>query len=182
MTARRKSTRVAPGRRPQRSAGTPVSAAKRRAATAKRRARARAIARGHRQHAVLHAHSGPPATLAEVQARVSALQAEAAKVGVLTLEEKRRYLRRVVLTPVGQVTEKSELCQKYESHTSEGGTRLKDWMPDKLRAIELDSKLAGEQRGLEAVKADNGMAELMASIGRGEKFSPPEPPDAQTLA
>jgi NTP pyrophosphatase (non-canonical NTP hydrolase) len=37
-----------------------------------RRSKPRAVAHGHRQHAVQHAHAGPQASLADVQARVHA--------------------------------------------------------------------------------------------------------------
>ena len=84
---------------------------------------------------------------------------------VLTLAEKRRFLRLVVLTPISAVNEDSILCQKVEysvgsprratrggpanpgTHETDRDSRtMKVTMPDKLRAIELDAKLAGELR------------------------------------
>ncbi len=62
---------------------------------------------------------------ARVKERVRELQGKAEAKTVLTIEEKREFLRRVVV-------------EDY----SGAGSEIK--MPDKLRAIELDAKLAGE--------------------------------------
>ena len=58
----------------------------------------------------------------------------------LSLLEKRAYLAMVVRTPIGEIDEKSPLCQAVE--WGKNGRKIK--MPDKLRALELDAKLAGE--------------------------------------
>jgi len=78
---------------------------------------------------------------AALRSRVAYLQAEAAKATVLTLAEKRKFLRDVVTTPIYVVDETNPLCQSAE-RTKDGSVRIK--MPDKLRALELDAKLAGE--------------------------------------
>ena len=58
----------------------------------------------------------------------------------MMLIQKREYLARVVMTPVAQVNEESDLCQRFK-RTARVYVKA---MPDKLRAIELDSQLAGD--------------------------------------
>lgn len=85
-----------------------------------------------------------------VKARVSELQEKAADNTVMSIAEKRRFLAEIKRTPIGLVDEKSALCQSYEVVVMDGGDDKpsgelrKIKMPDKLKAIELDSKLAGE--------------------------------------
>jgi hypothetical protein len=71
------------------------------------------------------------------------LQTAAATEGVMSLREKRLFLAAVVRTPIGEVDENSPLCQ-YFQRTKAG---LRVTMVDKLRALELDAKLAGEIKG-----------------------------------
>lgn len=59
---------------------------------------------------------------------------------VLSIIEKREFLAAVVRGAIGAVDEKSPLCQSLK--VTNQGRSIK--MPDKLRAIELDAKLAGE--------------------------------------
>lgn len=68
------------------------------------------------------------------------------------MSEKRSFLRSVVTTPIGGITEHSVLAQSFKrsSRTSRDGATVDDYelrMPDKLRALELDAKLAGELDG-----------------------------------
>lgn len=68
---------------------------------------------------------------------------------ILSLIEKREYLARVVRTPVGQVDEDNSLAQKVKRQTrtdKEGNTYQTEEIEiaGKLRALELDAKLAGE--------------------------------------
>lgn len=125
---------------------------------------------------------------AEVAAYVAKLRAAAKSKGeeaaFLTINEKREFLRRVVLTPIYSVDEESELCQAAE-YRVEGGLRgrlrrghhdrgneegalettVKIKLPCKLRAIELDAKLAGEfESDRNAGKAADALASLMQSI------------------
>jgi hypothetical protein len=76
---------------------------------------------------------------AKVAARIAAIQQEARAGAVLTLKESLEYLRQVVVTPIGEVDEKSTLCQAAEY--SDSGRKIK--MPCKLRAIELSATLQG---------------------------------------
>lgn len=101
---------------------------------------------------------------AQVKARVRELQEKAEDETVMSLLERRRFLARVVRTPIGLIDEQSDLCHEFTSHW-EGGRRgklkqghlpegnetgeeevevVKIKAHDKLKAIELDSKLAGD--------------------------------------
>jgi hypothetical protein len=86
---------------------------------------------------------------------------------ILSLVEKREYLASIVRTPVGDVDENSKLAQKVKrkhyrqkdgSETDEEEIEL----PGKLRAIELDAKLAGE---LDSSGAVTGPTLNVLSIG-----------------
>ena len=97
---------------------------------------------------------------------------------VLSLAEKRAYLADVVRTPVGEVDEKSPLCQSFKV---DGEGKIEYKTPDKLKALELDAKLAGElKEGQVSVNAsfsfgflDDGIApEMEADV----REIPPEMP------
>lgn len=76
-----------------------------------------------------------------VSAYLQSLRKSTYLANALSIEEKRDFLATVVRTPVGEIDEKSPLCQSYKVD-KEGQIEYK--MPDKLRALELDAKLAGE--------------------------------------
>lgn len=99
-----------------------------------------------------------------IRERVKEIQTKAEKRTVLSIEEKREYLRRVVVTPIGEIDETSDLCQhaKY----TDVGREFK--MPDKLKAIELDAKLAGEFKEKVEVSVDP-LVEALLRIRRGDK-------------
>jgi len=65
----------------------------------------------------------------------------------MSLEERRLFLAAIVRTPIGRVDETSPLCQFFRR--TKGGLHIT--MPDKLRAIELDARLAGELKGNTAI-------------------------------
>ena len=77
-----------------------------------------------------------------VRERISELQKEGAKSTVLTLAHKRKILHDMITTPLSDVNEHSPFCQSAE--IGKTGKVKKVTMPDKLRALELDAKLAGE--------------------------------------
>lgn len=100
----------------------------------------------------------------EVQAYIAQLRAPETSKALLTKDEKRAWLADLLRTPIGEIGPDSTLCMEYSSVEVGGGdrgrlrrgnapegnevsgpprrlTRVK--MADKLRAIELDSKLAG---------------------------------------
>ncbi len=71
---------------------------------------------------------------------------------ILTLVEKREYLASIVRTPVGSVDEHSPLAQKVKRRhrTDKDGNSTDEEeieIPGKLRALELDARLAGEMDG-----------------------------------
>lgn len=94
----------------------------------------------------------------QIKARKEWIQRKAAKSAVLSIEEKREFLARVVRTPIGEVDETSDLCHSMEISDS-GGRKYK--MPDKIAAIKADNDLAGE--GSEAKAADT-LADFMRSV------------------
>lgn len=75
---------------------------------------------------------------------------QAEESAFLTLSEKRAFLARVVRTPVGKINQDSDLCQEWNRDEVDGGEdeptilKIKVKMPCKMRALELDAKLAGE--------------------------------------
>lgn len=100
------------------------------------------------------------------------------KANVLSAQEKRAFLADIVRTPVGEVTENSPLCQSYKID-NEGKIEYK--MPDKLKALELDAKLAGELREQAQVSATFNFAMLGQEVApidiapvEGEKRDLPE--------
>jgi hypothetical protein len=108
-----------------------------------------------------------------VEARVAEIREMAASLGdtLLTILEKRSFLAELVRTPAGMVGPDSKLCQDFyekvqlrgkhkgdpTAGTEDGSVSLRRRvrMADKLRAIELDSKLAGHfpKAGAEPVEA-----------------------------
>jgi hypothetical protein len=59
---------------------------------------------------------------------------------VMNKQERRKYLARIVRTPADQIGPDSDLCQGFEETPL--GPKVK--IPDKLKAIDLDSKLSGD--------------------------------------
>ncbi|WP_035613499.1 hypothetical protein [Haloferula sp. BvORR071] len=89
--------------------------------------------------------------IAELRAKV---EARGEELALLSLEKKRRFLAELVLTPVAEMGPGSWLAlewERTETPARSAGmpptvkTRIK--LADKLRAIELDSKLAGHFPG-----------------------------------
>jgi hypothetical protein len=129
-------------------------------------------------------------TCVKVSKRIEALQQRAALAVVLTLEESLEYLRRSVLTPLGDVDERSELCQAAEYNvmggvrgklrrgTEDSGneeteldtTTVKIKMVDKLKALELNARLQGwlREKVDHTHRADDGLAELLGMIRAGK--------------
>jgi hypothetical protein len=71
----------------------------------------------------------------------SELQESAYLANVLSLAEKRSFLADVVRTSVGELTLQNKLAQRVRYHK---GEMVELSMPDKIKAVELDAKLAGE--------------------------------------
>jgi hypothetical protein len=124
-------------------------------------------------------------TNVNLQTYLASLRATQDVAVTLALAEKRAFLRSVVLTPIGEVDGESELCQSWScrrvlgrgkpGHGSGEPEALNSCeiisikIPDKLKAIELDARLAGELQGPE-VKPDhdNELRDLLASIRSGQ--------------
>lgn len=95
----------------------------------------------------------------DISERVVELQAEGAKGVVMSLQTSLEYLTRVVTTPAGQVTEESDLCQSYKHTLTENSIK----MPDKLKALELLSKLTGRLSDLKVKHEHTGSIEHVIS-------------------
>jgi hypothetical protein len=112
---------------------------------------------------------GVAARIAELRAVV---ESKGEAIALLTIEEKRRFLAELIRTPIGNIGPESPLCQEFSEDTVAGGSRgqlrrgnapsgnevaaepilrRKVKMADKLRAIDLDSKLAGHFKPEELV-------------------------------
>jgi len=79
-----------------------------------------------------------------VASYVSKLREKSFSKDVLSMAEKRAYLARAVRTPVGEITEASDLAQEVTFSEGKEGSSRKVKAVDKLKAIELDSKIAGD--------------------------------------
>ena len=71
----------------------------------------------------------------------ASLRESAYLANVLSLAEKRSYLADVARTPIGKVSLDDKLASSARWHN---GELVEIRMPDKIKAIELDAKLAGE--------------------------------------
>jgi hypothetical protein len=80
----------------------------------------------------------------EVRERIAQIQRSTATGKYLTIRKKREFLHDVVMTPISEVDRHSILCQAWSESSGEKSYNETMKMPDKLRAIELDAKLAGE--------------------------------------
>jgi hypothetical protein len=81
-------------------------------------------------------------------ARIDYLRQQAATAAVLSLQEKRAFLARIVRTPIYELDRTgpgADLVQEYSEFVSiEGQVRIRLKGCDKLRAVQLDAMLAGE--------------------------------------
>lgn len=100
----------------------------------------------------LLAHGGEMVARAEVQRELRELQAVSV-VGVLTMEEKRKFLADLVrANPRSVMDGNSHLVQSMTltrkiNESGEVEERVTVKIPDKLKAIQLDSMLTGELKG-----------------------------------
>lgn len=89
----------------------------------------------------------------------------------LSYAEKRAFLSRVVRTPVGELNEGSDLAQEVTITESKEGTSKKIKAVDKLRAIEIDSKLAGDFYSDREPQANNPFL-FIVSLSKQNQISP----------
>jgi hypothetical protein len=71
--------------------------------------------------------------------RIAELKAAQAQKSELSRDQLREFLTEVILTPPGQVSEQSRLCQSYKVTPEVREIR----MPDKLRPVDQLAKLCG---------------------------------------
>lgn len=86
-----------------------------------------------------------------VSERITELFERSAAKRVLTLAKKREILHDIATTAPGAINENNPLCQSFKKRTRtdrDGGIteEVEYDLPSKLKAIELDAKLAGELR------------------------------------
>jgi len=79
-----------------------------------------------------------------VASYVSKLREKQFSKDLLSVSEKRAFLARAVRTPVGELDEASDLVQEMTYNESANGSSKKVRGVDKLRALELDSRIAGD--------------------------------------
>lgn len=100
---------------------------------------------------------------AEVQEYIESVQASAADASVLTLMEKRRFLARIVRTPITNLhpdeEKDADLIKSFATTTGELSSSMRLEKLDPLKAIEIDNKLSGNDPEANALK------ELAAAIG-----------------
>lgn len=107
--------------------------------------------------------------IVSIQKRVAEVQAENNNMSQIQREQALSYLTAIALTPIGEVTASSPLCQSFhETTTPDGGTTLKVTIPCKLKALALLGKWCGWETGTQAeqdaAKAVGGVAEMMHRI------------------
>lgn len=106
---------------------------------------------------------------ASISQRISEIQAENAELSRLSREDVLSYLTMIVITPAGEVTPASLLCQECVTTTTSDGTtcsRIK--MPGKIDALRLMARLCGWETGnkaeRDAANALGGVSELIQRI------------------
>lgn len=86
---------------------------------------------------------------------------------VMAMEERRAFLAQIIRTPLSEINEGSPLCQEYSlSTTSTGGRTEKVKMPCKLRALELDARLAGDMKE-KPETAEDPLLDLLKDVRGG---------------
>ena len=117
---------------------------------------------------------------------VKKLKEKAFEKDALSLAEKRAFLARAVRTPVGELHEGSDLAQELVITEGKDGTSKRVKGVDKLRAIEIDSKIAGDFYADREPQAQNPflfIVSLSKTEAQGERILPSSGPviDAETL-
>lgn len=82
---------------------------------------------------------------ASIKAEIARLQKRSETPLVLSRQEKREFLARVVRTPIGEVDEDSDLCESKTLYYDKEGNHIRTVlkMPGKATCIEIDNKMAG---------------------------------------
>ena len=77
---------------------------------------------------------------ANIKERIREILAKVEKKTLLTIEERRQFLADVVRAEVSKIPLNSHLIQSIK--TGKDGTEIR--LPDKVKSLELDAKMAGE--------------------------------------
>lgn len=118
-----------------------------------------------------------------VASEVQKIREKAFSREALSYAEKRAFLARAVRTPVGELHEGSDLAQEVTITESKEGTTKRIKGVDRLRALELDSRLAGDFYADRTPQASNPFL-MIVSLGKtagpaqlvGETQAVPHPP------
>jgi hypothetical protein len=98
-----------------------------------------------------------------VKAYVQRLKEKQFKQDSLSFSEKRAFLARAVRTSVDQVGASSDLAQEVvEEVDQEGRVKRKIKVVDKLRALELDNKMSGDNYADRTPQVSNPFAVIIA--------------------
>jgi hypothetical protein len=101
-----------------------------------------------------------------VRKEYNRLREKAFAQDALTFAEKRAFLARAVRTSVDQVGASSDLAQEVvEEVDQEGRVKRKIKVVDKLRALELDNKMSGDNFADRSPQAQNPFM-LIVSLGK----------------
>lgn len=102
---------------------------------------------------------------AKVQEYLSELNKKVESELILNKQQRMIWLSRVIQTPIGEVDEKSDLCQTFNVIEGEMGTNVRVTMPNKLSAIAELNKMTGayEPEKIE-VKSELSFASLLKSL------------------
>jgi hypothetical protein len=81
----------------------------------------------------------------EVRAEIERLQKKTETSTVLTRQEKREFLARVVRAKIGEIDETSDLCDSKTLYYDKEGNHIRTVlkMPSKAQCVEIDNKMAG---------------------------------------
>jgi len=105
---------------------------------------------------------------ARVALEVKKLQEKQFQKDALTFSEKRAFLARAVRTSVDAVGASSDLVQEVtEEVSSEGSVKRKVKVVDKLRALELDNKMSGDNFADRSPQANNHFS-FIVSLSKTE--------------
>jgi len=114
-----------------------------------------------------------------VASEVQKIREKAFSREALSYAEKRAFLARAVRTSVGEIHEGSDLAQEVTITEGKEGTSRRVKAVDKLRALELDSKLAGDFYSDREPQANNNFLFLVnlgkAGIGNALPVALPSP-------
>jgi len=101
-----------------------------------------------------------------IQNEISKLREKSFEKTVLSFNEKRSYLARCVRTSVDQVGSSSDLAQEVsEEVDSSGNVKRKIKVVDKLRALELDNKMSGDNFADRSPQVSNPFT-LIIALGK----------------